>query len=74
MLERYGTCQYYYVLHSYMDEVASVPLQRKKVTKSDIEEEWEQSRQKALELLFRWLQIPLHKIWRPPIVDNSFIM
>ncbi|KYN50528.1 PREDICTED: condensin complex subunit 1 [Trachymyrmex cornetzi] len=47
---------------------------RKKVTKSDIEEEWEQSRQKALELLYRWLQIPLHKIWRPPIVDNSFVM
>ncbi|XP_011062247.1 PREDICTED: condensin complex subunit 1 isoform X2 [Acromyrmex echinatior] len=47
---------------------------RKKSTKSDIEEEWEQSRQKALELLYRWLQIPLHKIWRPPIVDNSFVM
>ncbi|KAG5344488.1 CND1 protein, partial [Acromyrmex charruanus] len=47
---------------------------RKKGTKSDIEEEWEQSRQKALELLYRWLQIPLHKIWRPPIVDNSFVM
>ncbi|XP_018394292.1 PREDICTED: condensin complex subunit 1 [Cyphomyrmex costatus] len=47
---------------------------RKKATKSDIEEEWEQSRQKALELLFRWLQIPLHKMWRPPIVDNSFVM
>ncbi|XP_012064392.1 PREDICTED: condensin complex subunit 1 [Atta cephalotes] len=47
---------------------------RKKVTKSDIEEEWEESRQKALELLYRWLQIPLHKIWRPPIVDNSFVM
>ncbi|XP_036138844.1 condensin complex subunit 1 isoform X2 [Monomorium pharaonis] len=47
---------------------------RKKSTKSDIEEEWEQSRQKALELLYRWLQVPLHKIWRPPIVDNSFIM
>ncbi|XP_018316818.1 condensin complex subunit 1 isoform X2 [Mycetomoellerius zeteki] len=47
---------------------------RKKSTKSDIEEEWELSRQKALELLYRWLQIPLHKIWRPPIVDNSFVM
>jgi len=44
------------------------------MTKSDIEEEWEQSRQKALELLYRWLQIPLYKIWRPPIVDNSFVM
>ncbi|XP_011702254.1 PREDICTED: condensin complex subunit 1 isoform X2 [Wasmannia auropunctata] len=47
---------------------------RKKATKSDIEEEWEQSRQKALELLYRWLQVPLYKIWRPPIVDNSFVM
>ncbi|XP_072757251.1 condensin complex subunit 1 [Anoplolepis gracilipes] len=46
----------------------------KKGAKSDIEEEWEQSKQKALELLYRWLQIPLYKIWRPPIVDNSFVM
>ncbi|CAL1675876.1 unnamed protein product [Lasius platythorax] len=46
----------------------------KKGTKTDIEEEWEQSKQKALELLYRWLQIPLYKIWRPPIVENSFVM
>ncbi|XP_011634039.1 condensin complex subunit 1 [Pogonomyrmex barbatus] len=47
---------------------------RKKPAKSDIEEEWEEIRQKALEVLYRWLQVPLHKIWRPPIVDNSFVM
>ncbi|XP_071628166.1 condensin complex subunit 1 isoform X2 [Temnothorax longispinosus] len=47
---------------------------RKRSMKSDIEEEWEQSRQKALEILYRWLQLPLYKIWRPPIVDNSFVM
>ncbi|XP_011263197.2 condensin complex subunit 1 [Camponotus floridanus] len=46
----------------------------KKSAKSDIEEEWELSKQKALELLYRWLQVPLHKIWRPPIVENSFVM
>ncbi|XP_029170808.1 condensin complex subunit 1 [Nylanderia fulva] len=46
----------------------------KKGTKTDIEEDWEQSKQKALELLYRWLQIPLYKIWRPPIVENSFVM
>ncbi|XP_011866970.1 PREDICTED: condensin complex subunit 1 [Vollenhovia emeryi] len=46
---------------------------RKKVTKTEIEEEWEQSRLKTLELLYRWLQLPLHKIWRPPVVDNSFV-
>ncbi|XP_029680531.1 condensin complex subunit 1 [Formica exsecta] len=46
----------------------------KKGAKSDIEEEWEQSKQKVLELVYRWLQIPLYKIWRPPIVENSFVM
>lgn len=57
-----------------MDKNVNIPLQRKKTTKSDAEEEWEQARQKALELLYRWLQLPLYKIWRPPIVDNSFVM
>ncbi|RLU17541.1 hypothetical protein DMN91_009776 [Ooceraea biroi] len=46
---------------------------RKKSTKTDVEEEWEQLRQKALELLYRWLQIPLNKIWKPPIVEDSFV-
>ncbi|KAL0134605.1 hypothetical protein PUN28_001419 [Cardiocondyla obscurior] len=46
---------------------------RKKSAKSDVEEEWEESKQKVLELLFRWLQLPLYKIWKPPIVDNSFV-
>ncbi|XP_077268187.1 CAP-D2 condensin subunit isoform X3 [Temnothorax americanus] len=47
---------------------------RKRSMKSDIEEKWEQSRQKALEILYRWLQLPLYKMWRPSIVDNSFVM
>lgn len=49
----YESCLYYHVLQSYMDETASVSFQRKKSTKTHIEEEWEQSRQKALELLYR---------------------
>lgn len=49
-------------------------LQNKKTAKASIETEWEQSGSKALELLYRWLQVPLYKIWRPPIVENSFVM
>ncbi|EFN85409.1 Condensin complex subunit 1 [Harpegnathos saltator] len=37
------------------------------------EMEWEKNRSKALDLLYRWLQIPLYKIWSPPIVENSFV-
>ncbi|CAL7943553.1 unnamed protein product [Xylocopa violacea] len=47
---------------------------RKKLTKSDLEEEWESSREKALEYIYRLLQLPLHKLWQPPIVEDSFVM
>ncbi|KAG7205865.1 hypothetical protein KM043_007797 [Ampulex compressa] len=46
---------------------------RKKATKTDMEEEWDGTAQKALELLYRWLQLPLHKMWQPPIVEDSFV-
>ncbi|XP_071858144.1 CAP-D2 condensin subunit [Bombus fervidus] len=47
---------------------------RKKSTKSDIEDEWENSREKALEYIYRLLQLPLSKLWQPPIVEDSFIV
>ncbi|OXU31675.1 hypothetical protein TSAR_000716 [Trichomalopsis sarcophagae] len=47
---------------------------RKKVAqKSDIEEEWEAQREKAMETLHRWLQLPLKYLWSPPIVEDSFV-
>ncbi|XP_043285102.1 condensin complex subunit 1 isoform X2 [Venturia canescens] len=46
---------------------------RKKKTKSDAEEEWEIGKQKALEIIYRWLQLPLHKLWTPPIVEDLFV-
>ncbi|XP_014473291.1 PREDICTED: condensin complex subunit 1 [Dinoponera quadriceps] len=46
---------------------------KKKTAMTSFEEEWEQSRPKALELLYRWLQVPLCKMWRPPIVENLFV-
>ncbi|XP_029054331.1 condensin complex subunit 1-like isoform X6 [Osmia bicornis bicornis] len=45
---------------------------RKKGTRSDMEEEWEYTREKALEYVYRLLQLPLHKLWQPPIVEDSF--
>ncbi|KAK1132275.1 hypothetical protein K0M31_016395 [Melipona bicolor] len=47
---------------------------RKKSTKSDMEEEWESNREKALEYIYRLLQLPLSKLWQPPIVEDSFII
>lgn len=49
-------------------------IQRKKSTKSDMEEEWDSNREKALEYIYRLLQLPLSKLWQPPIVEDSFIM
>ncbi|OAD62279.1 Condensin complex subunit 1, partial [Eufriesea mexicana] len=46
---------------------------RKKSVKSDIEEEWEISREKVLEYIYRLLQLPLQKLWQPPILEDSFI-
>ncbi|KAK2584063.1 hypothetical protein KPH14_006510 [Odynerus spinipes] len=46
---------------------------RKKNTKSDEEEEWNDEQQKVLELIYRWLQLPLQKIWKLTIVEDSFI-
>ncbi|XP_029054482.2 condensin complex subunit 1-like [Osmia bicornis bicornis] len=45
---------------------------RKKSTRSDMEEEWEYTREKALEYVYRLLQLPLQKLWQPPIVEDSF--
>ncbi|XP_053985432.1 condensin complex subunit 1-like isoform X2 [Hylaeus volcanicus] len=46
----------------------------KKNTKSDIEEEWDTTKEKALEYSYRLLQLPLQKLWRPSIVEDAFIM
>ncbi|XP_076685668.1 CAP-D2 condensin subunit isoform X2 [Andrena cerasifolii] len=46
---------------------------RKKSVKSDMEEEWESTREKALEYVYRLLQLPLQKLWQPPIVEDSFV-
>lgn len=40
---------------------------------SDEEADWEANRQKALESIYRWLQLPLQKLWSPPIVEDLFI-
>ncbi|KAK0180325.1 hypothetical protein PV327_005980 [Microctonus hyperodae] len=49
---------------------------RKKKTakKSDARDEWESRRDAALLIIYRLLQLPLHKLWQPPIVEESFIM
>ncbi|XP_076630904.1 CAP-D2 condensin subunit [Colletes latitarsis] len=47
---------------------------RKKYTKSDIEEEWDSTKEKALEYCYRLLQLPLQKLWQPPVVEDSFII
>ncbi|KAF7403509.1 hypothetical protein HZH68_006303 [Vespula germanica] len=46
---------------------------RKKNAKSDEEDKWNDERQKVLELIYRWLQLPLQKIWKPSIVEDSFV-
>ncbi|KZC05191.1 Condensin complex subunit 1 [Dufourea novaeangliae] len=47
---------------------------RKKNLKSDMEEEWEMTREKALEYVYRLLQLPLHRLWQPPVVEDSFVV
>ncbi|XP_034178146.2 condensin complex subunit 1-like isoform X3 [Osmia lignaria lignaria] len=47
-------------------------LNRKKGTRSDMEEEWEYTKEKVLEYVYRLLQLPLQKLWQPPIVEDSF--
>ncbi|XP_015587406.1 condensin complex subunit 1 [Cephus cinctus] len=46
---------------------------KKNAKKSDAEEEWERHKQKSLELIYRWVQQPLQKLWQPPIAEDSFI-
>lgn len=43
------------------------------MVRSDIEEEWEGYREKAIETVFRWLQLPLKDLWKPPIVEDAFV-
>ncbi|CAK9809075.1 Condensin complex subunit 1 [Anthophora quadrimaculata] len=47
---------------------------RKKSAKSDMDEEWESNREKALVYTYRLLQLPLQKLWQPPIVEDSFVV
>lgn len=46
---------------------------RKKGPRSELEEEWEDNREKALEYIYRLLQLPLQRLWQPPIVEDIFI-
>ncbi|XP_012286067.1 condensin complex subunit 1 [Orussus abietinus] len=60
--------------HIQEDIVQNTFKKRKNTTKkSDIEEEWEIRREKIFHMIYRWLQIPLVKLWHPPIVEDSFI-
>ncbi|XP_076661535.1 CAP-D2 condensin subunit isoform X2 [Halictus rubicundus] len=47
---------------------------KKKSTKSDMEEEWESTKEKALEYVYRLLHLPLHRLWQPPIVEDTFVV
>ncbi|XP_031782071.1 condensin complex subunit 1-like isoform X1 [Nasonia vitripennis] len=46
---------------------------KKPAQKSDTEEEWETQREKVMETVQRWLQLPLKNVWSPPIVEDSFV-
>ncbi|XP_014212154.1 condensin complex subunit 1, partial [Copidosoma floridanum] len=46
---------------------------KKTVQKSHLEEEWDEVREKALETVHRWLQLPLKSLWSPPIVEDMFV-
>ncbi|XP_066603695.1 condensin complex subunit 1 [Prorops nasuta] len=46
---------------------------KRNAKKSDFEEQWEDIRCKALEIIFQWLQLPLHQLWNPPIIEEAFI-
>ncbi|KAJ8687031.1 hypothetical protein QAD02_022825 [Eretmocerus hayati] len=50
-----------------------VGKRKKHAQKSDIQEEWEGQREKTLETVHRWLQVPLKNLWTPPIVEDSFV-
>ncbi|XP_078041894.1 CAP-D2 condensin subunit [Augochlora pura] len=47
---------------------------KKKLTRTDMEEEWDTSKEKALEYIFRLLHLPLHRLWKPPIVEDTFVI
>ncbi|XP_035722862.1 condensin complex subunit 1-like [Vespa mandarinia] len=52
---------------------SNIQNSRKKNAKTDEEDKWDDERQKVLELIYRWLQLPLQKIWKPSIVEDSFV-
>lgn len=56
-----------------INDVVNIGKRKKVVKKSDAAEEWEQQRQGSLELLYRWLQLPLHKLWNPPVIEDAFL-
>ncbi|XP_076282236.1 CAP-D2 condensin subunit isoform X2 [Lasioglossum baleicum] len=47
---------------------------KKKSTKTDREEEWEDAKEKALEYVYRLLHLPLHRLWQPSIVEEPFVL
>ncbi|XP_058809169.1 condensin complex subunit 1 [Phymastichus coffea] len=51
----------------------NIGKRKKNIQKSDIEEEWEIQREQAMEILHRWLQLPLKNLWTPPIVEDTFV-
>ncbi|KAK0094256.1 hypothetical protein PV326_011424 [Microctonus aethiopoides] len=58
-----------------LDNNLGVDKRKKKTAKkSDARDEWESRRDGVLLVIYRLLQLPLHKLWQPPIVEESFIM
>ncbi|KAI4480327.1 hypothetical protein M0804_010325 [Polistes exclamans] len=51
----------------------NVQTNRKKNTKTDEEDKWNEERDKILEFIYRWVQLPLYKIWDNSIVEDSFV-
>ncbi|XP_076281904.1 condensin complex subunit 1-like isoform X2 [Lasioglossum baleicum] len=47
---------------------------KKKSTKTDMEEEWEDAKEKALEYVYRLLHLPLQMLWKPLMVEEPFVL
>ncbi|XP_012269629.2 condensin complex subunit 1 isoform X1 [Athalia rosae] len=43
-------------------------------SKSEEEKEWYEKTDEILVLVYQWIQLPLEKLWQPPIADASFVM
>lgn len=46
---------------------------RKKTLKSAENDGWDSDRNRALFALYNFLQLPLHKLWNPPVAEEEFV-